>query len=188
MLQTPLPRALLLVFLLGVPAVAKAVSLRDIVELTRAGLDDEVIVALIETDRTVYGLDARKLIDLRQEGVSERVLLALLRNGREPGGDASEDEPADPVSAQPVPPQVIVIDHREPAAVVPYYVQFPIFIRDDGRPHRAATVGQPYLADTQGGFGRFINDGYRPASSPASTTPAAFGRFLNDGSRRPERR
>ena len=46
----------------------EAVSVRDIIELSRAGLSDEVLVALIEVDDTPFSLDARQLLELRAAG------------------------------------------------------------------------------------------------------------------------
>ena len=42
----------------GAPDLALAVSTRDLIELSKAGLGDEVLVALIEADGTVFNLDA----------------------------------------------------------------------------------------------------------------------------------
>ena len=57
-----------------------AVSVRDIVELSRAGLGDEVILALIDIDPVQYDLDAQRVLELKDAGVSERVLAAMLRS------------------------------------------------------------------------------------------------------------
>ena len=46
----------------GTPTVARAVSTRDLIELSKAGLGDEVLVALIEADGTVFNLDAPKIL------------------------------------------------------------------------------------------------------------------------------
>ena len=61
---------------------AEAVSVRDIIELSTAGVSDEVLVALIEVDGTVFRLDARQLLELESTGVRDPVLLAMLRSGR----------------------------------------------------------------------------------------------------------
>ena len=64
---------------------AAAVTLRDVVELSRAGLDPQVVIALIEVNDFVYDLDARRLLELKEAGIADRVLVALLRSGRERG-------------------------------------------------------------------------------------------------------
>ena len=64
----------------GAPDSAWAVSTRDLIELSKAGLGDEVLVALVEADGTVFSLDAPKILELRAAGVSERVITAMLKN------------------------------------------------------------------------------------------------------------
>ena len=84
-----LPKTILaLIVFVGLGASrAEAVSVRDLVELTRAGLSDQVLLALIEVDRTVFTIDAPTLKMLKDAGVSEAVIIAMIRSGRqEPAG------------------------------------------------------------------------------------------------------
>ena len=54
-------RALVFAVLLsGFVATAEALTIRDVIELTRAGLGEEVLLALIEVDRGVYAIKARR--------------------------------------------------------------------------------------------------------------------------------
>ena len=62
--------------LLGFGLPAEAETVRDVIELSRAGLGDDVLVAVIETDQSVDRPD-----ELRMAGISERVLIAMLRAG-----------------------------------------------------------------------------------------------------------
>ena len=66
-----------------VPATAGAVSVNDIVALSKAGVSEQVIVALIEQDQTNFRLDADQLLALKSEGVSDAVLIAMMRSGRQ---------------------------------------------------------------------------------------------------------
>jgi len=77
-------RVLVVGVLLWISTAAQvgAVSVRDIIELSRAGLGDEVILALIDVDPVQYYLDAQRVLELKNAGVSERVLAAMLRSGR----------------------------------------------------------------------------------------------------------
>ena len=113
---------------------AQALTIRDVIELTRAGLTDDVLVALIEVDGGVYSTDTATLKSLKDAGVSPRVMIALIRSGR----DRRVEEPppvpvVDDASVEaPPPPTVVVehcgvIEHREPqvqqvAVPVPVYV------------------------------------------------------------------
>lgn len=118
------------------PVRADALTVRDIVELTRAGLGDEILLALIEVDGTVFPIDTPTLRRLKEAGVSERVIVAMIRSARvrtDVQATFSEPEPAR------VEPQVVVIDHhdapevREVPVAVPVYV--PYAVRSDHSDH-----------------------------------------------------
>lgn len=64
---------------LGATARAEAVTIRDIVELSRAGLAPEIIVVLIEVDGSVFDLDTPQILDLQANGVSDPVIVAMIR-------------------------------------------------------------------------------------------------------------
>jgi len=112
---------------------ADAVTIRDIVELSKAGLSDDIILALIEVDRPVFSIDTQTLKMLKGSGVSEAVILAMIRSGR-----TRTPEPIDPQFDTPPPapanpePQVIVIDHHDAPVVqqvpVPVPVAVPVFV------------------------------------------------------------
>ena len=117
---------------------AEALTIRDVIELTKAGISEEVLLALIEVDAGVYANDPATLKALKDAGVSERVMVALVRSGRErppappPAAPAAEDPP-------PPPPPVVVIERQEPQVqqvVVPVPVYVPVYTTPV-RPHRA---------------------------------------------------
>lgn len=109
---------------------AQAVTLRDVIELTKAGLSDHVLLALIEVDRSVFAIDAAAVQQLKAAGVSEAVMVALIKSGRT--SPPAEPEPARQLSAPE--PEVIVIDHHDhpmpaPAPIaVPYPVAVPVYV------------------------------------------------------------
>ncbi len=122
-------RRLLLIALLLLPlapARAEAVTVRDIIELTRAGLGDDVLLALIEVDRRVFAIDAQTIARLKREGVSERVIEAMIRSGRT--REVQEEQPPVIVEPPPPAPPVVVIDHRETVREVPVPVAVPIYV------------------------------------------------------------
>ena len=139
---------------------AEAVTAKDIMDLARAGLGDEVLLALIEVDGGVFNIDTGTLTDLKKAGVSERVIEAMVRSGR---SRAPEPEPALPVyEPAPPPPQVIVIEHERPvvqqvAVPVPVYIAVP---QARGRVRGKAVGNQPF--DPSPGFG---------APTPATSQP-----------------
>lgn len=80
--------ALLLgVFLFLVSSLAGAISLYDIIQLSKAGKRDAEIIDLIETTRARFALDAQSIAELKKAGVSERVIQALIQAGPPEEGD-----------------------------------------------------------------------------------------------------
>ena len=118
-----------------VPARASALTVRDVIELTRAGLGDEILLALIDVDPSVFPIDSATLKRLKEAGVSERVIIAMIRSARLP---AIAPEPV--VAEQPAPapePQVVVIEHHDPPQVreVAVPVPVPVYIPVRTRGH-----------------------------------------------------
>lgn len=122
--------ALMTVALAVAAPAAEALTVRDIIELSRAGLGEDVLLALIDVDGGVYAIDSATLKTLQESGVSQKVIVALVRSGRErpaipPPLPAVVEEPA----AQPPAPQVVVIEHHAPQAppvYVPVYIGVPV--------------------------------------------------------------
>ena len=171
---------LLLVLLLPVSASrADALTIRDIVELTKAGLGEDVLMALIEVDRTVFAIDRETITSLKQAGVSERIIVAMIRSGRAPE-PASVPEPslraAEPARAEPV-PQVIVVD-REPRVEirevpVPVYMT-PIYrTRGAYGPTRYDTVPRLYGTTPNTGSPYYV--GQVPPPTPPPAPPQYWG-------------
>jgi hypothetical protein len=83
----PLVRAIrvsaLLLILGFAPAAASAVTLDQIVALSKAGVSEPIILALIDRDKSVFAIEADQLAKLQKEGLSEKVLLAMLKSGRD---------------------------------------------------------------------------------------------------------
>lgn len=111
---------------LATAQAAQALTIRDVIELTRAGIAEDVLLALIDVDGGVYATDTATLKSLKENGVSERVMVALIRSGRERPVEPPIQAPV--VEEAPAPsPQVVVIEHHEPqvqqvAVPVPVYV------------------------------------------------------------------
>jgi hypothetical protein len=75
--------SLILLLLVLAPAAASAVTVDQIVALSKAGISEPIILALIDRDRTVLTIDSDQLVKLQREGVSEKVVLAMLKSGRD---------------------------------------------------------------------------------------------------------
>jgi hypothetical protein len=117
------------------PAKANALTVRDIVELSRAGLGEETLLALIEVDPSVFPIDAATLKSLKAAGVTERVIVAMVRSAR-PTPIPPDQAPVSDVPLQAPEPQVVVIDHhdapqvREVPVAVPVYIPVVRHVRD----------------------------------------------------------
>jgi len=87
-----MPRLLLAAFAaaLLMPATASAVTVEEIVALSRAGVTDTVILALIDRDKTIFTLEPDQLVALKAQGLSDPVILAMLKSGREEGERAAQ--------------------------------------------------------------------------------------------------
>jgi hypothetical protein len=125
-------RLVMVVAVLTASAVrAEAITLREIVELTKAGLSEEVLLALIEVDQRVFSIDSETLKSLQDAGVSPRVIVAIVKSGRMPAAEPVVPERVvtervvEVDRADPPAPQIVVIDrpvvHEVPVAV-PVYV------------------------------------------------------------------
>jgi hypothetical protein len=132
--------AVLIVLFAAFTAVsAQAVTLKDIIELTKAGLGDDVLLALIEVDGGVFDVDTATLTRLKAAGVSEKVIVALVRSGRvRPAADEPQTL-TNVVAVQQAPevtyPEVTYIERptttivREVAVPVPVYIGIPVSVR-----------------------------------------------------------
>jgi hypothetical protein len=116
--------------LAGAVGRAEALTIRDVIELTKAGVSEEVLLALIDVEGGVYASDTETLKALKEAGVSERVMVALVRSGRERPLPEREPPPAPEEAAQAPAPQVVVVEHSEPQVqqvVVPVPIYVPVY-------------------------------------------------------------
>jgi hypothetical protein len=125
-------------------ASADALTVRDVVELSKAGLSEQVLLALIEVDHSVFAIDTATLKQLKQAGVTDAVIVAMIRSGRETALVA----PPVPIAPEPPPqaePQVVVVDHHDVQPAQPVYYPVPVYVpvasgAINGRHGRGQTV------------------------------------------------
>ena len=131
---------------------ADAITAKDIIDLSRAGLGEAVLLALVEVDGGVFTIDNATLKQLKDAGVSEKVIEAMVRSGRSrPALIPSEPPPAVPTDPTPPPPQVIVVEHETPVVqqvAVPVYV--PVVSRVRTRGHVVKDPGGILIAQPSG--------------------------------------
>ena len=109
----------MLVLLGCVPATASAVTIDEVVALSRSGTSEQVIVAVIERDQTLFTLSPALIMKLQRDGLSDRILLALIKSGR-PNEPPPSANAAAPVAAPvPPPPSVAIVGHGPQLPNVP---------------------------------------------------------------------
>jgi hypothetical protein len=120
------------VAVLALASRADALTIRDVIELSRAGLGEDVLLALIDVDRGVYDIDTATLKSLKDAGVPEKVIVALVRSGRDRAADPPVVPVDPPAGLPPAPePQVVVIDHHQEPRVREVVVPVPVYIPVD---------------------------------------------------------
>ena len=93
-------------------AAATAVSNYDLVQMTQAGISDELIISTINTRGGRFDFSPNGLIALKQSGVSDRVVIAAQR-----AAGLSVPTPINPSVRVSQPPAIVV----QPAPVVHHY-------------------------------------------------------------------
>jgi hypothetical protein len=102
---------------LNAQAAATAVSNYDILQMSQAGLSDDVIISTMRSRGARVDLSPQALIALKQQGVSDRVVVAAQQMGAAPGYIPPAGVPVTTVISEvPPPPAVIVAP-----AYRPYY-------------------------------------------------------------------
>ena len=156
-------RAVVFLSVLAIPASAGAVTVRDIIELTKAGLSDDVLIAVIDADRTIFTLDKDQILEMKKAGVSKAVLLKMLGTRRE-YEQVVDSHSTTSVPVQPAPAPEVVVIGAQPTppvtVVVPQYLYVPFPIWGVPTHHAPRPAPGPVLAPEYRGFGRFINDGW----------------------------
>jgi hypothetical protein len=119
----PLNRVLtaaLFTSILLAPLPAAAVTVDQIVALSKAGVSETVILALLDRDRTVLSIDPDQVVTLKREGLSDSLILAMLRSGREEAEEAAQAVSADkaasilatlPLSSSLPAPDLVIVGH-----------------------------------------------------------------------------
>jgi hypothetical protein len=167
---------------------AQSLTVREVIELTRAGLGDDALLALIEVQRPIFPVDIVTLKGLKDAGVSPAVITAMIKSGRTPPppplqlpqpvevpefpGASTSVAPAPAVA----PAQVVVIEHREEPTVREVAVPVPVYVAvgrsrrdhdDDVISHRSVHHRAPKAQEPVywGWGGKLRPDAWKPTAA-----------------------
>ncbi len=91
---------------------ASAVTVQELLDF-RGKLSDDILIALIESDGSVFHLSISDVAKLRDQGLSERVILAMLKTAQKPMPAVtvnSTQSPATPTAPTTMPATPVYID------------------------------------------------------------------------------
>lgn len=108
------------------PIGPAAVTLDDVIAMTRAGVPEDVIMTHVRTHGCVRQLQASDIIMLQQQGVSPNVIKILQ--------DPPAQQPQTVVVQQAAPAPVVIHEYRDPYWYDPYYRPY-YYGGYYGRPH-----------------------------------------------------
>jgi hypothetical protein len=101
--------------LLLVPTAASAVTLDQVVAMSKAGVSEPVIVAVIERDGTVFTIEPDQIVTLQKAGLSDSLIMTMLKSGRAEGDAAARADAAsnaNSIAATLSPaPEVVIVGH-----------------------------------------------------------------------------
>ena len=100
-------QVLIVVAITCAPAVTSAVTINQVVAMSKAGVSDTVILETIARDNTLLTITPEQIVTLRLQGLSDAIVVALLKSGMR--GDDSAHQAELPL--QPVDPIVAVVGH-----------------------------------------------------------------------------
>ena len=176
-------RLIVALALLAGPAAsaAQAVTLKDVIDLKKAGISDAVVVALIDSDATVFQLTASDVRTLRDAGFSDSLIVSILNTAvksreqmaaqaqaqaaqqlwaaqqqQQPVSNLPPDQSSSPVYAEPTVPAGFFVSTPYPAPryvrqQTPVYVPVPVYVT--GPVGRPARDQAPKAEPVYWGFG-----------------------------------
>ena len=94
---------------------ASAVTVDQIVALSKSGVSEAVILALLDRDQTILTIDPEQIVALKREGLSDTLITAMLKSGRDEAEQAARDvsawTAATILSSLNNTPDVVVVGH-----------------------------------------------------------------------------
>jgi hypothetical protein len=134
---------------------ASAVTVDQIVSLSKAGVSEAVILALLDRDRTVLTIDPEQIVALKREGLSDTLITAMLRNGRDEAEEAARDvaswNAATMLASLANTPDVVVVGHGPDRPNTTHTEDWYSGFRDGIRVPSASHRGSSYAGSSYAG-------------------------------------
>jgi hypothetical protein len=146
--RTMAARLILMVCFARASTAAFAVTVDQIVALSKAGVSDAVILALLDRDGSVLTIEPEQLVALKRAGLSDALVTAMLKNGRAEGEDAARAASAASASSilatLSAAPEVKIIGHGPDRPNTAHTEDLYAGLRDGVRLPAAIPYASPY--------------------------------------------
>jgi hypothetical protein len=142
----------------------KAATVDDVVRLAAAGVSDDVILAYIDRDKTIFSLGPDDVVALRGRGISEAVVIAMLKSGRAEAEAALEREDAERAAQY-----ADALLAAQPIVVIGHGPDRPNTVHPDGFIAPSPVYGKRF--GSYGAHGRYV----APAEVVAPVVPPVIG-------------
>ena len=174
--------ALMAIAVVALPSRAFAVTIDQVISLTKSGVSETVILGLIERDQTVLAIAPEDLVALKRAGVSDTVVVALLKSGRE-AADAAVKAQADAnassvAAALSIAPTVVIVGHgpdrpNAPENDAAFAEVLPAPPGTPGTPGTYVPYAVPVILPSRAGHHRAVRRPVQPGL-PADLPPSSF--------------
>jgi len=130
------------------PAPVSAATVEQIVALSKAGVSEAVILALLDRDRTIMTIEPDQLVALKRAGLSDTVLTAMLKSGRDEADEAaravSAANAASVLASLDSTPGLVIVGHGPDRPNTVHTEDFYLGLRDGVRIPSALAIGPVY--------------------------------------------
>jgi hypothetical protein len=124
------------------PASQLSPAAAQVLQLARAKVGDDTIVAYIQNSGTIYGLDANQIVYLKQQGVSSAVINTMLNQRTKLAGSAAQTE-AQPDNSSPASAQTSTAV-AQPTITYQTVPSSSVYVIPDTQTYYYDTYYQPY--------------------------------------------
>lgn len=161
---------------------ASAVTVDQIVSLSKAGVSEAVILALLERDNNVLSIEPEQIVALKRDGLSDTLITAMLKSGREEGDAAaaavSSWNAASILAGMSTAPEVVIVGHGPDRPNTAHTEDWYSGFRDGVRVPSGYRFGSSYVAPRGLSSRRSYRNGLDATSFGVPRTGVAGDRLM----------